>query len=205
MAFNIQDFSTNIKRYGTLQTNRYEVIFSPPDGLVSSFGRDTTELLTFRAENIKMPGVSFANYESRRYGVGPTIKSPTNVQFSDIDVSFIETENQEVFDIFYKWSNLIVNYSNPLTAEPGLLSQIYTTNYKDDFVSKNILIKIYNNSGTSKFVPNIPPTIKPTGIIELTDAFPTSISDSALSWSDNDSLFKVNVQIAYTNWRFTRT
>jgi hypothetical protein len=204
MAFNIQNFASNINRYGTLQTNRFEVRFSPPIGLISTFGRDTSELLSFRAENIKMPGVNFANYESRRYGVGPTVKSPTNVQFSDIDVSFIEAENQEVFDIFYQWSNLIVNYSDPFTGEFGLDRQIYTTSYKDSFIS-NIQIRVFNNSGTNKFVPNIPPELKPTGIIELTEAFPISVSDSALSWSDNNSLFKVNVQFAFTNWRFKRT
>lgn len=198
MPFNIQNFASNISRYGTLQTNRYEVEIPIPRGLSNSFSPETSRLLTFRAENIKMPGVSFANYESRRYGVGPTVKYPTNVQFSDIDVSFIEAENQEVFDIFYQWSNLIVNYSDPLPGALGLDRQIYTTSYKDDFKS-DIKIKIYNNSGTYNGV-----SIKPTGIIELIDAFPTSVSDSALSWSDNNSLFKVNVQFAFTNWRFTR-
>lgn len=204
MAFNIQNFTSNVGKYGILQTNRYEVVFSPPEGLRASFGRDTTELLTYRADSVKMPGVNFANYDTRRYGVGNVVKSPTNVQFSDIDISFIEAENQEIFELFYKWSNLIVNYGDAIPGEPESLRQLYTTNYKDDFVSEIVEIKVFNNSGTNKFVSNTPPQIKPTGIIELIDAFPISVSDSALSWSNNNNLFKVNVQFAFNHWRFKR-
>jgi hypothetical protein len=209
MAFNIQNFTSNVNRYGVLQTNRYEVVFSPPAGLASSFGRDTSELLTYRADSVKMPGVNFANYETRRYGVGNVVKSPTNVQFSDIDISFIEAENQEVFDLFYKWSNLIVNYGDPIAGVPvsevpGLLRQLYATNYKDTIVSKIVEIKIFNNRGTNKSVGNTPPPVIPTGIIELIDAFPISVTDNALSWSNNNNLFKVNVQFAFNHWRFKR-
>lgn len=214
MAFNIQDFSTNIKRYGTLQSNRYQVIFQPPRSYFQLWNNRFVQELTFRADSVKLPGVNFATFDHRRYGVGPIIKAPTNVQFSEIDISFIETSNQSVFEIFYDWANLVVNYREPTIGPdgPSIERQIFTANYKDDYVSNVMEIQVFNNSGTvydAGTVYNIDtdPTRErgPVSIIELIDVFPISVSDTALSWSDNNSLIKVNVQFAFTTWRFKRT
>lgn len=206
MAFNIQDFASNIKRYGTLQSNRYQVIFQPPRSYFQVLNSRVVPELTFRADSVKLPGVNFATFDHRRYGVGPIIKAPTNVQFSEIDISFIETSNQSVFEIFYDWTNLVVNYREPTISPdgPSTERQIFTTNYKDDYVSNVIEIQVFNNTGTV-YGDDTYREKGPVSIIELIDAFPISVSDTSLSWSDNNSLIKVNVQFAFTTWRFKRT
>lgn len=202
MPFNIDNFIGNISRYGTLQTNRFEVVFQPPVGIYSVLNRDSVELMTFRAETVKLPGLNLSTYDSRRYGVGPIIKVPTNVQFSDVDMTFIETSNKDVFDIFYQWTNLAVNYRD-LPETSGIDRQVFTTEYKDRLASRMVEIRVYNNRGVAGNENSIN-SDGPVATVELIDAFPTSVSDTQLSWSDNNSLYKVNVQFAYTSWRMTR-
>lgn len=202
MPFNIDNFIGNINTRGTLQNNRFEVVFQPPARLFNVLNRDSSELLTYRAESVKLPGLTLSAYDNRRYGVGPIIKTPTNVQFSDVDVTFIETSNKDVFDIFYQWTNLAVNYRD-LPEASGIDRQIFTTEYKDNIVSRRVEIRVYNNRGVAGS-ESLTDSDGPVATVELIDAFPLSVSDTQLSWSDNNSLFKVNVQFAYTSWRMIR-
>jgi hypothetical protein len=190
MPFNVQKFAANIRQFGTLQNNRYDVIISPSNELANILGTNVQALLNMRSDSVMLPGLNFSLYENRRYGVGPLIKTATNVSFSEVGISFIETSNQDIFKIFYAWSKQIVN----------LRSNNFEVAYKDS-ISAKIQIRVYNNSGTA----NASRTEGPVAVIELIDAFPTTVSDTQLSWSDNNTVFKLNVSFAYTSWRIEET
>lgn len=211
MPFNIDQFVGNVSRSGTLQTNRFEVRMRPP-GVVAGRGRqyygtadEMSRLLTFRAQEVKVPGVNMDTYDHRRYGVGPRQKTVTNVNFSDVGITFLETSENEVFKFFYDWTNYIFDYSGIGGARLGQVNYpaSFTAQYREDY-STDIEIHVYNAAGTTK-TENMPTVedseVKPVTIIHMFEAYPTSIGDSSLSWDNNNSLYKVNVSFTFTSWR----
>lgn len=204
MAFNVANFASNINQYGTLQTNRFEVLITRPQGLSAGYNF-RGPLLTFRAEQVKLPGFESALYDSRRYGVGPLFKVATGVQNVQTTISFVETDRNDILKLFYEWSNLIVDYKSFRTDGAITERALFATGYKSDFVSK-IDIKIFNNTGIKSRYNELSGSSRndtaqgPVTTVTLVDAFPSNISETALSWSDNNSLCKVNVTFESPSW-----
>lgn len=194
MAFKIDNFISNLSRYGTLQTNKFEVEIPLPEFL--SYPRD---ILTLRADKVRLPGIVIDNIEARRYGVGPAYKTATNVRFEPVNMSFIETSKSDIHSIFYNWiRNGIFDFSSiggSRSQEPNRRVTFMMQEYKERYV-KDITIKIFNNEGKGTFDSQISAT--PSLQLKLVEAFPISISDNDLSWGDMNTLYKVNVSFAYS-------
>jgi hypothetical protein len=203
MAFNVANFASNINQYGTLQTNRFEVSIKRPTGLSADYNF-RAPLLTFRAEQVKLPGFESALYDSRRYGVGPLFKVATGIQNTQTTITFIETDRNDILKLFYEWSNLIVDYKSFRTGGP-IERSLFATGYKSDIVSE-INIKIFNNTGVKSRYNELSGSSRndtiqgPVTTVTLVDAFPSNVSETALSWSDNNSLYKVNVTFEFPTW-----
>ena len=180
MAFNIQRFADNVGKFGTIPVNRFEVEFSRPSA-VTSYSNDLPEILTLRAERINMPGIVFDSYESRRYGVGPSIKTPVGKsRFNEITVDFIDTSILDIKAFFYDWMNYIVDIS-------GNPTPTFLTGYKSDYAI-DMIIKVFNHNNVS-----------PVYTIRIVQAFPVAMADSSLAWSRTNELFKTSVTFAYKN------
>ena len=217
MAFNIQNFASEIKRNGTLQTNRFEVRISRPraflrGGPIEENNQFLWNTIRLRAEQINLPGFDAATYDNRRYGVGPTFKVATGVQAKETTMSFIETGKNDIFKLFYDWTNLIVDYESYRNSSNISVPTIFATGYKEDIIAETIEIRVYNNTGVGSG-PNIPTpgglslpvanTVQqplPIARVYLVDAFPISVADTSLSWNDNNTLLKVNVTFAFSSW-----
>jgi hypothetical protein len=181
MAFNIQNFIGNINRYGTLQTNRYEITLLPPQVLGTVA---TSQRLTYRAESVSIPGVVIDSTDVRRYGIGPREKYGTNVSFSDVGISFIEEDGNNIHKYMYRWMNAIFGFAgSSFSSSPS-----YAAEYKSRY-STSMDIKVFNNSQ------------QVTEIINLQGVFPTGLSEISLGWADNNQLFKVKASFAYTRWQ----
>lgn len=193
MAFNIQTFADNLATYGSMQTNKFEVRLPLPTFLLGT-GSLPSSTLTFRAERVDMPGVLLDTVDTRRYGVGPIIKTPTNKsKFNEITMSFVETQQGEIYTTFNDWLQRIVDFA----GSAGALSRTPTflTEYKSEYCV-NMQIKVFNNLGLNKDFPGN--EIRPVLELNLVDAFPLSLGDTNLSWSNNNELFKTSVTFAYT-------
>lgn len=182
---NIREFASNIARYGTLPTNRYEVLINPPTFLI---GDGTTSRLQYRAESVSIPGVTVDTADTRRWGIGPREKFGTNVNFSDIGISFLDEDGNNIHKYLYKWVNSIFRFAS--TNENA--SPTYYTEYKSSYAT-TITINVYNKTNDI------------TESIELQEAFPTALSDVSLGWADNNQLFKVKASFAYSRWRLNST
>lgn len=194
MAFNIQTFADNIATYGNLQTNKFEVRIPLPTFLRGR-GSLSSEVLTLRADRVDMPGVLLETTETRRYGVGPIIKTPTNkTRFNEVTVSFVETEQGEIYTKFNDWLQRIVDFAG--SAGSASRSPTFLTEYKSVYAI-DMQIKVFNNLGTNKNYSNT--NIQPVIELNLVETFPLSISDTNLSWSNNNELFRTNVVFAYTH------
>jgi hypothetical protein len=182
MPFNIQDFSSEIAKNGITQTNKFLVQFTPPSILRN---QNITQMLSYRAESTHVPGVTFINQKVNRYGTGPTQNFPTNVQFSEVPISFIDDEKNTVWKYFYSWMNGPVQFASGL--KQGKTSGTYSTEYKS-YYATDISIVIYNQIGQN------------ITTVMLKEAFPVSVGDVSLSWSDNNSTFKVPISFSFTEW-----
>ena len=182
MTFNISNFSAHLNRTGTLQTNKFIVRLAAP--LV--FGPTATDALNeYRANSVKIPGVNLDTQNVNRYGIGPQQKFPTNVTFTDIDITFVDTASNELWKRFASWMNQIFDY----TGSAGGGQAQYRTEYKK-YYQTEITIFVFDNEG------------RQSNVLVLKEAFPNSLSDVSLSWSENNRLYEFTTRFAFREWYY---
>lgn len=193
MAFNINRFLTNIRDFGYLDNNSFEVfvqvppIMSAQGGALGNQGTPTSlkkisENLSYRIDQVRAPGISLMNLDVNHYGVGPTQKKPVNAQYQETSISMIGDHYCEFWQFWYQWTRSIFQYSGTSSGQ----SPTYTADYKDQY-SSTIVIMTYDHYG------NI------IQKINLYEAFPSAIREIPLSWGDGN-LLRINVQLAYTEY-----
>jgi hypothetical protein len=206
-GFDILEFRSQLDDTGILQTNKYEVIITPPPGLTGSSitsvtgtanGGESTSFLDFtrdlsyRCIGATLPGVTLRTSDVNRFGTGILEKMPFSGAYTDIDLTFLCDRYGEVYNFWYGWLNYIFSVTGE-EQSTGPVSQItpgrkfYTTEYKDNY-STNIMIMVYDNSGEASIV------------YTLYKAFPISINDTPLSWSDNNNTIKLSTRISFREW-----
>lgn len=183
-AFNIANFSAHIKAHGTLQTNKFYVQISPP----RLFGPSgISEVMQYRANNVRIPGISLGLEQVFRYGVGPEQKFPTNVNFTDININFVDTDKKDIWKTFSFWFNGIFDY----TGVRGSYQPSYKTEYKT-YYTTDIRIHVFDNDG------------KESSVVVLKEAFPTTLSEVGLSWAETNRLYEFSVGFTFREWYFDR-
>ncbi len=189
MAFDISKFSAHLNKYGTIKNNRYEVIISPPRFFATGDYKEVFDIMPFRAENVNIPDINLNLLDVNRYGIGPRQRFPTNIQYPEtISMSFLETEASDMHKFFTLWTNAIFQHINPVVYNRR---GIYLAEYKENY-SSLIEIKVFTDQGEGSI----------SNIIELTDAFPSQVSASALGWGETNNLMRLNVNFAFTDIRF---
>lgn len=132
-----------------------------------------TRYLSMQCESAELPGVNLITADSKIYG--PTYKVPYQKQFTDVNFSFICTNDFYERKLFDKWIECIMPPdTNNLRFAKGnntrYLSDITIMQF-DDFIKQIYAIK-------------------------LIDAYPISIASMPLSWGD-DNFHRVTVSFAY--------
>jgi hypothetical protein len=189
MPFNIKDFSSNIDKLGTIQTNKFDIIMNHPPLLQQSIGSFLdSSTLTYRAEQVKVPGAVLETVDNRVYGLGIAKKYPTNVKFTDNSITFIDDRNNSLLKYFYIWMNTIFDF----TGDSRLLSSsaTYRTEYRENYVT-DIQVRIYNQDFKN-----------PTTIAIMKEAYPIFVNDISLDWESNNGLMKIVVGFAFKEWYF---
>lgn len=136
-----------------------------------------TRYLSLQCEAAELPGKTLQTADVKIYG--PTFKVPYQTQYSDINLTFMCTNDFYERKLFDKWMEAIQpTDTNNLRFPKSELTR-YMTNIKiiqyDDFVKQ-----IY--------------------AVELIDAFPIGVAPQALSWSE-DGYHRLSIQLAYTKYR----
>lgn len=185
MAFDINRFSTNINTYGTLKTSKFDINITPPR-MMLSMGDMSNSIIRFRAEQIDLPSISLDLTSVNRYGIGPKQKFATNVSYPEsVSISFLEVEDGMIQRCMLHWMNSIFAFDRPLY---GITPYVYVTQYKDDIAT---IIQVIQYTDDAKI----------GNIIDILDAFPVNLSVSPLSWAETNTLVKVKVEFAFTEWR----
>ena len=178
------DFLSEFRRRGFARTNLFEVTIRPPRNLTSNQGMD--KVIHLYADSVNIPGLNFATSETRRYGYGPIEKKPYAPIFNDISISFLVDGNGNIYKYFYKWMNSIVasdQYVNGNSSSSNGLGA-FEVEYKDEYKCQ-LGISTFDEAGNSVLTS------------QIVDAIPIGLSDTSLSWSENDQIMKMNVTFTY--------
>lgn len=139
---------------------------------------EISRILALQCDTASLPGKAFQTVEGKTYG--PTFKIPVAVQYQNMTLSFICTNDFYERKLFDNWMEVIMpqdtynfRYPRGTSIEENYYSTITVFQY-DDFVRQVFATILY-------------------------DAFPVSISAQPLSWAD-DNFHKVTVDFGYTRY-----
>lgn len=172
MAGSISEFKSSFKT-DLARPNRFDVLIPVPVILFSA-PLVTSRSLSYRCEIANLPGRTFETHEQKTYG--PIEKYPHLASYTDIDLTFMVDDDMKQKYMFDSW----LDYINPR------LTNNYS--YKEDY-STTITINQYDVTNKLSYS------------VDLYEAFPISMNQLDLDWSNTDGLHKLSVTFAYTYWR----
>jgi hypothetical protein len=206
MAFNILQFQSYIAETGVLQTNKYDVqiTFDNPYGIAglsinsaqgSKVGTlESTQDIEYRCINVSIPGLTMRTSDINRFGLGVSEKMPYSANYTDVSLTFLMDRYGDAYNFWYTWFNYIFGINGEEDGQNvfGRINNqnkrsFYTAEYKDNY-SATITINIYDADGN----PNI--------TAKLLKAYPITINDIALNWSENNNLIKLTTTITFREW-----
>jgi hypothetical protein len=195
MAFDIREISAEIAAAGLMRTNKFEMNFTPPIGLLSgqnfSSLQGVDKLMHLYGEQANIPGVALDVAPIRRYGYGPMEKKPFAPIFNDAAFMFRSDAHGLVWKYMQSWMRLVLNYQNQqsLDAPTGILSNQHPFElaYKSDYITTT-WVDVFDDEGKVKIR-----TV-------LRDAYPIFIGDVQLSWESKNEYMKIPVTFAFMDW-----
>ena len=189
MSFSPNLFLSNIKgKGGPAKSNRFEVVIPIPGALSGTVSNSLIEkilnlpqsaavsrYLTLQCETAELPGKTLQTADVKIYG--PIFKVPYNVQYTDMNLTFICTNDFYERKLFDQWLETIspndtYNMRFPKGNSPftGYMTKITVIQYDD------VVKQIY--------------------AVDLIDAFPIGVAAQPLSWAE-EGFHRVSVQFAY--------
>ena len=171
MPINLNRFVSTMNARPPAKSSDFEVrIFCPLIG--------SSEDLTFRAENINIPGRNIATTEN--LDVGPQRKIGYTVMYPEVTITFILSVRYYVKEYFDRWVDEIIG-PHRVQENPG--GNRFNAGYYDDY------------KGTIE-IQNFTRTGQPSYKTKLIEAWPLSIAGVQLDWGSED-YSKLQVTFAY--------
>lgn len=171
MPANITDFLGSFKT-DVARPNRFDVTIPAP--LPMMYYLPTSRNLTLRCETAQLPSRTFATAD-QKIGSNPTEKHAYQSNYNESEMTFIVSDDMSEKIFFDAWMEFI----NPTMS--------FDFNYRNDYIS-TLTVNQYS-------VDN-----KKTYSINLIDAFPVSVNQLDLDWS-NDGHHRLSVVFAYRYWQ----
>ena len=201
-SFNIGRFRSEVSGADSvLPTHSFLVVFAPMPWAIQKFPASAGNLdsiLTMRCDNVVLPSINLLQEQNiRRYGFGPVENVPYGVNVGDFTLQFIVDKNAFVVQFFEEWLNKIVNRdsfggANMNNVLPGGRKP-YEIAYKDTYACSSINVFVYDRSQNNVMEYNI------------YDAFPTGIQSMNMSWSEENTLMKLNITFSFTDLRIKQS
>jgi hypothetical protein len=195
-TFNIAKFRGQVTTPDdVLPMHSFLAVFSPMTWVPNSAIKDGVDsLLTMRCENAILPTINLLQEQNvRRYGFGPVENVAYGVNVGDFTLQFIVDKQARVIDFFEAWMNKIVNRDSfggaNMNNDVGNGKTPYEVAYKDTYACSSVNVFVYDRSQNTVLEYNI------------YDVFPTGIQSMNFSWSEENSLMKLNVTFSFTDLR----
>lgn len=196
MAFNINEFKSQVNRFGGLgHSGLFEVIFINPPFVFGSNARPRD--LSFFCKSVAIPSmnVTTSTYEA----VAQRPKQFAMGMSSDpINCVFMLDSNHQIISFLHGWMQNVINYS----TAGGNMSEVdgklpYELGYKDEYACR-IIIRHYSPHGKGQsFLQGILGLNKNYYEVVLDNAFPVAVGDVDLSWENRDQYATCGVSFAY--------
>ena len=169
----VNEMIAQINKHYPTKAHLYEVrIFG------ASEQPDAQQDLMINCSSVNVPGSNMQYVAKRKYTLGVFHNIPVNKSFTEINMSFYETEYERERQYFIDWQNKIFD---PVTERFG---------FYNDYV-KTINIIQYDKKGNRTYE------------CELTDAYPSNISPLDRAYSqDGIAQFNINFQYHKVNEKF---
>jgi len=197
-TFNIGRFRAEVSGADSvLPTHSFLVVFAPMLWTRSKFSAQNLDsLLTMRCDNVVLPSVNLLQEQNiRRYGFGPVENVAYGVNVGDFTLQFIVDKEALVVEYFEEWLNRIVNRDSFGGANMNNDTngrKPYEIAYKDTYSCPNVNVFVYDRSQNQVMTYNI------------YDVFPTGIQSMNMSWSEENTLMKLNITFSFTDLRINR-
>ncbi len=170
MAGSINDFLSSLKT-DLARPARFDIQIPIPLQLIQY--RNIAKQITFRCEAAQLPSITLGTIDRKIYG--PIEKQPYMTSFNDAMFVMNVSDDMAEKYFFDAWIQLI----NP--------NDSYNIRYKADYAVP-VTINQYDNQGNLSYS------------VTLNDAFPISVNQLDLDWSNETMFHKMYVDFAYHNW-----
>ena len=199
--FNIGRFRAEVSGADSiLPTHSFLTVFAPMPWAIKKFPAGNLDsLLTMRCDNAVLPSINLLQEQNiRRYGFGPVENVAYGVNVGDFTLQFIVDKDALVVEFFEEWLHLIVNRdsfggANMNNNKIGGLRRPYEIAYKDTYACPNVNVFVYDRSQNAVMEYHI------------YDVFPTGIQSMNMSWSEENTLMKLNITFSFTDLRIERS
>lgn len=171
MSANITTFLGSFKN-DIARPNRFSVNIPAPIPLLPYL--NTARNLTLRCETAQLPSRTFATAD-QKFGSNPIEKHAYQSNYNESEMTFIVSGDMSEKIFFDMW----MEYINPTRS--------FDFNYRSDYIS-TLTVSQYDLSDNLTYS------------INLIDAFPVTVNQLDLDWS-NDGHHKLTVVFAYRYWQ----
>ena len=182
-----------------LPTHSFLVVFAPMAWTRTRFSSQNLDsLLTMRCDNVVLPSINLLQEQNiRRYGFGPVENVAYGVNVGDFTLQFIVDKSALVVEYFEEWLNFIVNRdsfggANMNNNNLNRTRKPYEIAYKDTYSCPNVNVFVYDRAQNQVMTYSI------------YDVFPTGIQSMNMSWSEENTLMKLNITFSFTDLRINR-
>lgn len=170
MAGTISNFLSSFKG-DAARPSRFDVEIPIPLKLVSY--RNAAQKLTLRCDQAQFPSRTLMTTERKIYG--PAELHPYQSSYNQLELTFIVSDDMMEKKFFDAWLDLI----NPRSS--------FNIAYKNDYLS-TVTINQYDLQNKLQYA------------ISIIDAFPISVNQLDLDWSNEYGFHKLSVVFAYHYW-----
>jgi hypothetical protein len=155
-----------------------------------------SNLLKFRCEAGELPGRQLVTNDVKIYG--PIYRTAYQSLYTELNLTFIETEDMRVRRFMEAWMNTIYESGkNILQYQSGYATEIKVTQYGVGPAGKSESTFEREIAFLSKEQFNqSPPGLIPVLIVNMHKAYPVNINQMSTAWSD-DSPHRVQVSFFY--------
>jgi len=172
MAFDVNDIISQINHNYLAKPYLYEVRIFGGTGFVE----DASQEITINCSGINIPGINLGFAGINRYAIGKSKNHPILKSFTELNMTFYETEKEKERNYFVKWMDKIYDKTNR------------RFNYYRDYVKYMSIIQ-YNKKGEK------------TSEWKVLECWPSNISPLDKSYSAGETVptFNVNMQFNEMN------
>jgi hypothetical protein len=166
---NINEFFQHVRANGVAKVSRFTVEIFPPE--YARFGENASGL-EFACESVEFPGRTLTTSDNRIYG--PSFKTPYGTDYSEINLTFLCSEDMREKNFFDNW----INFINPTTN--------FNFKYREEYTTDVKIIQLNEKNAQ-------------TYACKLYEAFPVAVNALQGNWAD-DGFHRVQVSMTYRYW-----